>query len=546
MLTAAQDARHEKITNVSLWIALVAAIALIIACANVANLLLARTIARRRELALRLSLGARRGRLIRQSMTESLVYAVLGGVAGALFAHWSSGLLKYFELPPWAGRTDLRLLAFALGLSVVTGLLFGVLPALRGVRVDPLRGMQDTRVLPSVSRSHTRRALVVVQVALSLTLLTGASLFVRSLREVLAIDAGVDIDRLITVDVDLAKMGFIPAERELFWEQARELLARLPGVHSAATAQFPPFIGSAYAGPLKVPGVELPKFESGSPLWNNVGPGYFRTTGTRLLDGREFHASDARGEPVAIVSRVLADAIAPGGSVIGRCIQVGDQTRDGCCTRIIGVADNHRRRYLEATPTAMLYLFRHDRFDTWGGPTLIVRTHGKSDNHVAAVRAAIAAMRSDLPFVNARPLTELIRRDLRPFQLAAAVSGMFSVLALALAAVGLYGVLGYFVTERRPEIGIRRSLGAPAFSVARLVGQQAMIPVAMGLIIGFAAAFAGTRFLRSQLFGIAERDPVSFGVAAIFLTLVACAATLLPARRAVRVDPMVALRQDWT
>ena len=570
-LTAASSpGRAGTMNSLSLWLALVAALVLIIAAANVANLLLARAVARRRELALRLSLGAARNRIVRQSMTESVVLALLGGVAGLLVAHWSRGLFAVMELPPWAARTDLRLLGFAIGLSIVTAVLFGLLPAIRSVRVDPLHGMQDTRVMPSVGRSHTRRALVALQVSLSLALLIGAGLFVRSLREALAIDTGVDLQHLAFVQIDLKKAGYTDADAEQFWEQARQRLEQVPGVRGVALVHFAPFVGMAYAGPLKVPGVELPDFEGGGPYWNMAGPGYFRVAGTRVVDGREFTEADARGEPVVIVNRELANGISRGGSVVGRCLQVGEQTNApetprgvtgaargntttaatpeiaGACTRIVGVVETQRHRYLEEANRPMLYLARAQNPNAvkWGGPSLIVRTSGNAEEHVGEIRAAVAGLRGDLPFVNARPLTELVRRDLLPFQLGATLFSMFSVLALALAAVGLYGVLGYFVSERRPEIGIRRSLGAQASSVIALVVRQSFAPVAAGLAIGLVVAFIATRFLETLLFGVHYRDAVSFLAAVAFLLIVATAATLLPALRAARVDPMVALRTD--
>ncbi|HUF50908.1 MAG TPA: ABC transporter permease [Longimicrobiales bacterium] len=543
-LTAASGPRRTKTHDLSLWLVLVAGIVLIIACANVANLLLARSIARRRELAVRLSLGAGKGRIIRQNLTESLVLALAGGAAGVLVAHWASGLLHHFALPPWAGRTDMRLLGFALGVSLLTGLLFGVLPALRSGSVDPLRGMQDTRVMPSMSRSHTRRALVALQVSLSLALLVGAGLFVRSLREVLTIDTGVDVNRLVYVTIDLKKAGFTTSEAELFWQQARERVARVPGIESSAMVHFAPFIGMAYGGMWSSPGVAA-DFTEG-PYFNLAGPGFFRTAGTRLLEGRDFAASDAGGERVAIVNRAMADGIAQDRSAIGMCLYIGDKAKSPPCTRVVGIVENARRNYLDEAAPPLLYLARNQDPEMigWGGPALLVRTRGDGDEYVDAVRSTIAGMRGDLPFVNTRPLTEMIRRDLLPFQLGATLFSMFSVLALALAAVGLYGVLGYFVSERRPEIGIRRSLGAPARSVVTLVARQGLAPVAIGMLIGLGAALAGTRFLGSLLFGVEARDPLTFALAVTFLALVSIAAAVAPAVRAVRVEPMVALRTD--
>jgi len=536
--------RGAREVHLSLWLALVAALVLIIACANVANLLLARGITRRRELAVRLSLGASAWRVARQHFTESAVLALLGGVAGVIVAYWSMGLMRQFPLPPSAGHIDARLLGFALGASLLTGLLFGVLPAIRAVQVDPGQALKDSRAAVALKQTHTRRALVVVQIALSLALLIGAGLFVRSLQRVNAIHSGVDVDHALIVRVDLQRAHYTPQTREAFYEAALSRLSNLPGVQRAAIIQLEPFHGGTPLASWAKPGESTRQPRPG--VLAVAGPGYFDSAGTRLLRGRTFEATDRRGsEAVAVVNDAMARLIAPDGDVLGLCVPFNRQIRVGGCTRVVGVVESERRFYLDPEPQPRVFLAwaQSPNVVPFGTPSLIVRTDNPTRD-AAAVRAALQGLRSDLPFISVEPLTERIRGDVLPFRLGAMLFSLFSALALTLSGVGLVGVLGYFVNERAPEIGIRRSLGAPAGSVVRLVVRQGMVPVGVGLVLGLTAAFASTRYLASLLFGIDARDPASFIGAAAFLLCVALAATVLPARRAARIDPLVALRHD--
>jgi putative ABC transport system permease protein len=535
----------NRAVDLSLWVALVAALVLIVACANVANLLLARAVTRRRETAVRLALGAGRLRLSRQHLTEALLLALLGGVAGLLVARWGMELMRQFPLPPGAGELDLRLLLFTLAVSLFTGLLFGVLPSIRAVRLDPQRGLSDARSARTMSRSRTRRLLVAVQVSLSLALLVGAGLSVRSLQQVTSIDSGLDLDRLVAVTVDLRKAGLPQAEREAIWREAMENALRVPGVRSAAMVHFSPFARMAFSGPHAAPGREL-NFDDG-PYFNMAGAGYFANAGQRLLAGREFEARDATGEPVVIVNERFARELAdtPEGA-LGLCLQVYEQVRDGGCSRIVGVVANQRRNLLEAATAPMLFTPRERAPDQigWGGPTLIIRVDRKPKDAAPLIRSAVQAVRPELPYVIAQPLEEMVRQDVQPYRLGATLFSLFGGLALILAAIGLYGVLGYFVAERTHEIGIRRSLGAPAGGIVGLVVRQAMPPVLAGLVVGLGLALFGSRHVEALLFGIQPRDPVAFLAAVAFLLLIALVATVVPARRALRVAPMVALRQD--
>jgi predicted permease len=535
---------QSQAADLSLWLALVAGMVLVIAAANVANLLLARSTARQRELALRSSLGAGRGRLLRQHLTESLLLALLGGAAGLLIAYWGNALVRQFPVPPSAGRLDARMLAFALAVSALTGLLCGLLPALRASRVDPAEGLKEGRTAVSRGRGRTRRALIVLQVAMSLVLLVGAGLFVRSLRAVYAIDPGVDVDALMTVSMNPGRADIPQAERPEMYRAAMERLRQLPGVSRAAlVSSSVPLSGGTTGIRFRAEGRDT--VGRRDPDFTMVSAGYFETAGTRVIAGRGFTAADATGEPVAVVNSVLAREISPDGNVLGRCIAVWNQVKDGGCTRIIGVVEPTRTRFLEPQDHPQFYL-DWDRSDVFRGgrPILLVRLTAESPASAEAIRAAVQGLRPDLRYVQVQPMAEQIRNDLLPYRLGATLFSLFAVLALILAAVGVYGVLAYFVTERTQEIGIRSAIGAPRSAVASVVIRQGMAPVFIGLAIGLGVAVAGSSLIGSLLFGVDARDPLTFTAVAAFLAAVALLATLLPAWRAVRVDPLIALRHE--
>ena len=532
--------------DLSLWLALVAGIVLIIGCANIANLLLARAIGRRRELAIRLSIGAGRWRIARQHLTESMVLALLGGTLGVVVAFIATRMMEQFSLPPTAGQIDGRLLTFAFMTSVFTGFLFGVLPAIRAVQIDPVHALKESGTGTS-RRNLTRGVLVVVQIALSLTLLIGANLFVRSLFKVNHIESGVDVDRLLVGKVDLRTGGYTPAAREAFFELALSRLKSLPQVEQAATVHFEPFYGATYGVPWRVRGRERQQ-QQGATL-NLVGANYFEATGTRILRGRGISEIDRAGtERVAVVDEPLARLLAEDGNVVGSCVPFHRQVNAGGCTRIVGVAQRQRRWLLESESEALPTVFfaRAQGTDdiSFGVPAFLIRTRAIAAPYADSIHAALQTLQPDLPYVMVTPLAETIRSEVRPFRLGAMLFSMFSTLALMLACVGLCGVLGYFVSERTPEIGIRRSLGAPVRSIVALVIRQGLLPVVIGIALGLATAVAGTRYIASLLYGTDPRDLSSFGTASVLLLVVAVLAILIPAYRASRIDPMVALRSE--
>jgi predicted permease len=499
---------------------------------------------RRRELAVRLSLGAGAWRVARQHLTESAVLAVLGGTAGVVLTQWAMGLMRQFPIPPSAGRVDGRLLLFALGISLLTAVLFGILPAIRAVQVNPVQALKESRAVGALARNRTRRALVVVQICLTLPLLVGAGLFVRSLRNVSMVRGGVDVDHVLVARVDLRRAHYTPAASEAFYESALARLASLPGIERAAIVHSEPFQGGMPMVLWAFPGETTP--QQTITILTLASPGYFEAAGTRLLRGRTFESTDRPGgEPVAVVDETMARRLAADGNVVGLCVPLNRQITRGGCTRVVGVVEPQRRTFLddELHPRVFLVRAQSPNAIEFGTPSLIARTRNPARD-AAAVRTALQSLRSDTPFVSVAPLAESIRGDVLPYRLGATLFSLFGVLGLVLAAVGLYGVLGYFVAERTHEIGIRRSLGASAGGVVTLVMRQGLVPVGVGILLGLAAGFAGTRYLASLLFGIEAHDPVSFAGAAVFLVGVALVATLVPARRATRIDPVAALRME--
>jgi predicted permease len=545
-ITLAAGPYLSKAGNLSLWLVVVSGLMLVVACANVANLLTARGMSRRREVAVRVAIGAGHWRVIRQQLTESLLLALAGGLAGVVLARLGVLLLREFPVPPSAGRIDGRLLAFATTVSVVSGIVFGLLPAVQALRTDPVEELKSSRMIAGPGRHWTRSALVALQLSLSVVLLVGAGLFVGSVRQVTRIHAGVEVDRSLVARVELKRTPNVGIEMREFFDLALSRLGRLPDVEGASIVQYEPFNGTSIAALWKVAGRRDKRGqETQASMLNAAGPGYFRVAGTRLLRGREFGPQDAGGDPVAIVNDATARAMVDSGDAVGMCVPFRRQIRAGGCTRIVGVVENQRHYFLEADQPGMVFFSWAQAPDApFGTPALLIRTKGAPAASTLAVRNALQGLRPDLPYVAVKPLAENIRDQVMPFQLGATLFTVFAVLALAVSGIGLYGVLGYFVTERTPEIGVRRSLGASVWLVVRMIGRQSLPPVGVGLVTGLAIAFAGSRYLASMLFGVEPHDVFSYGAAAVFLLLTALIATIIPARRAARVDPMVALRHE--
>jgi len=539
----ARGPKRSPPASVAIWVAFATGLLLLIACANVANLLLARAATRKREIAVRLSLGVGRGRLIRQLLTESLVLGALGCAAGLALAFLGAELVRQFPLPPAAGRLNGRMLAFAGGVTAVTSVLFGLAPALHALRVDAVAGLKDGARTHSQDWGRLRGALLAAQTALALVALCGAGLFLRSLEQALSIEPGIELERVAIVSVDLAQAGYGPAEQEVFLAEARERLLAFPGTEAVAGSRITPLSGTGYLNSVYPPDPDAPAVDE-TVYVNWVTPGFAATMGMRLLDGRPLTDADrVDAPPVALVSADLARLLAPGGAAVGLCVAIGRSQRDGGgCTLIVGVVDSVRHQLLgDPTPYLFLPWAQHPSATRWGPPQLFVRMSGDPGGRAGDLRAAVQGLAPDLPFVSVEPMTSLVRNDLLPLRIGATLSTLFGVLALTLAAVGMHGLLGYFVAARTHEIGIRRSLGAQDRDIIRLVVRQGVVPVAIGVALGLGAALAGARLLEALLFGVPARDPLTFGAVVAFLGAVALLASYLPARRAARVSPRIAL-----
>lgn len=534
---------------VMLWLA--TAMLLLIACANVANLLLARATLRRRELAVRRALGAGGRRITRQLLTESLLLALMGGGVGLGLALLAGGLVQRFPEIPSGSGLDFRLVGFSLLASLATGLIFGLAPAIQRSRKHPVVALNESQPGAHPTSGRLSMVLVTAQVALAVVLLVGAGIFVRSLQKVAAIETGLDLDHLVLASVDLESAGYGPREAAAFYERGLARLRALPGVAAASVAMPLPLGGGGWGVVVRdrLGGEYVPVPEG--PYAYTVGDDFFQTAGIRIVEGRSFDEEDRPGaEPAAVVSERLARALAPGGTAVGLCVPVGaEEAERGGCTRIVGVAADIRHRFLVDDP--MPYVYRLDaqipftEAPSLFRPEILVRAEGAPEPLLGAVRAALQGLAPDLPYVEVQPLEiRVAARAVRPFRIAALVLALFGVLALVLAAVGLYGTLTHLVAHRASEVGVRMALGADRGQVVRLVIRRAMIPVAAGLVVGLAAAAAIARLIDAELNGLSPGDPVAPVVVIIVLVTAALAASWLPARRAANLDPMVTLRGE--
>jgi predicted permease len=533
----------------------VTGIVLLIACANVANLLLARASARRKEIAVRLALGAGCFRLVRQLLTESVLLALLGGLSGVLLAVWAIEALQ--ATPPPAGifsfnldfSLDLRVLGFAFALSLVTGIVFGLAPAWQAVRPEILPVLKDEAyaTVQGGRRFNLRNTLVVAQVALSLVLLLGAGLFLRSLQRMQSVDPGFDAERILTASLNIDLLRYTTAQSREFYRQVVERVAGLPGIERASLARVVPISGGGRQtnffldGQLETPDSARNTNNPPTCATNVVGPDYFETMGIALLQGRDFAAQDVEGSPsVVIINETFAHRYFSGENPVGKRMRVG--APNPTWREIIGVARDSKYRLLSEDPQPFIYQPLAQNHET--GMTLLVRTTGDPLSVAAAVRNAAHALEKNLPLNDLQPLSTLLESALYPARMGAVLLLILGLLALLLAAVGLYGVMAYTVAQRTREIGVRMALGAQTRDVLRLVLKEAMTLVALGLALGWLAGAALARLLSNFLFGISTLDAVTFVTIPVVLTVVALLASYLPARRAARVDPLLALRCD--
>ena len=539
------DLRNEFSTPLVVLMGMVGLV-LLIACANVANLLIARAFMRQKETAVRLSLGASRGRLARQFLTESLVLSGAGGLAGlGLAALLTHGLL---QLAPSGGQPqlisaapDVRILAFTIGLTFVTALVFGLLPALGATRPQPWTTLKDTvgSIAGARGSLFLRKGLVVGQVALSFLLLFGAGLFARSLQNLQSTPTGVELDNLVTFQVSPSLNGYDDERATQFYGALLDHVRSAPGVKSAGMATVPILHGWEWDSSMSVEGHRPVEGEDMQAFMNAVSPDYFETMQIPLLEGRDFTRVDARKDPtVVIVNRKFAEHFFPGGRAVGKHVGFGGGPDTKLNMEIVGIVGD---ALYEGPHTSV---HRQAFVPNWGRNTgtFYVRTAASSESAFGQVRRDVKALDAALPVYEMKTVQGQLDETLLSDRLTALLSAGFGVLATLLAAVGLYGVMAFVVARRRKEIGVRLALGARPGRVVWLVMREVLLLLAIGLAVGVPAGLASARFVSSLLYGIEPRDPWIAGVTVLLLSLVAAAAGLIPARRASRIDPILALR----
>jgi putative ABC transport system permease protein len=526
---------------------------LLIACANVANLLLARAASRGREMALRTALGASRARIVRQLLTESLLLSLAGGGAGLLLAQWGVDAivkLSPASVPRLAETSiDARVFLFTLCVSVLTGVVFGLAPALQASKTDLAASLKDGGRGGSagVARSRMRAALVVAEVALSLVLLVGAGLLIKSFRQLVTTDPGYTPERVLAVTVALNTKRFAEeGSRAAYFREAVARIGQLPGVEAAGLTRLLPLGPSDIFNSFQIAG--RPPFAPGSrngARSYTVSPEYFRVLGVPLRRGRAFSAADAKDSPpVIIINEALARKHFPEEDPLGRQILIDrpDDTQQPP-REIVGVVGNVRFEGLGAEERAEYYVPFEQQ--PAAAAEVVVRTAGRDAAALTpAVRAALKGVDPNVLIWETRTMDELVGRSVAPQRFNVALLGLFAGLAMLLAAVGIYGVMSYTVTQRTHEIGIRLALGAQARDVLRLVVRQGMLLTLAGLALGVAGALALTRLMSGLLYGVSATDPSVFALVSLLLGAVSLASCLVPARRATKVDPMIALRYE--
>jgi putative ABC transport system permease protein len=521
---------------------------LLIACANVANLLIARAFMRQKEIAVRLSLGASRGRLVRQLLVESAVLSIAGAVLGVAIAiGLTRGLLA---LIPAQGQPilinaspDARILLFALALTGVTAIVFGLLPALRASRPDVWPTLKDAvgSIAGTSGSLFVRKGLVAAQVALSFLLLFGAGLFVRSLQNLRTTDTGVALDNLITFQLSPALSGYSNERATLFNRQLLERVRALPGVASAGVATVPILAGNEWDNSTSVEGHKAADGEDMQAFMNAVSPGYFQAMRIPLVDGREFTTLDVKENPkIAIVNRRFAEHFFPGGRAVGKHVGQGLGPRSKLDIEIIGVVADS----LYEGPREGVH--RQVFVPNWGNnsATFYVRTTTSATSAFSAIRGEVRQLDAAMPVYEMKTVSGQLDETLLTDRLVALLSAGFGLLATLLASIGLYGVMAFVVARRRKELGIRLALGAQPTGVVWLVMKEVLLLLAIGFAIGIPAAAASGRLVSSQLYGIQAHDPRMAVLTIVVLSVVSVAAGLIPARRASRIDPILALRYE--
>jgi predicted permease len=546
--------RRNSVTAFFLVLLAVVAVVLIIACANIANLILVRTIGRQREIAIRQAVGATRFRLIQQFVTEGLLLSLLGGAAGVLISLWAGGLLFGFNpLPSFHLQFDLsldaRMLGFSLLVSVLAGVVLGLIPALPGSRIDLVTSLKDGIGTGGGLSGKTRigNALVVAQVALSLVLLIGAGLLLRSLSNAESADTGFSSDNTFAMDFDLDLKGMSEEQGRRHYGAMIDRIGSLPGVSAVALANRAPLDISTPTTSVSVEGHNPPAGASGFAVSSyTVDIGYFDTMAIPIMRGRDFTDRDAAASPgVVVINESMARRFWPGDDPLGRRIRLAGNPSDGMAGRpldIVGVARDSKYRTMNEDPTPHIYLPFRQNYEP--AMTMLVRVVADPQRMMGVVRGELQAIDKDPQAFFARTMHEHMGVALAPGRIAATLFAIFGALALTLAVIGLHGVVSYSVSQRTREIGIRIALGAEPSDIVRLVVGRGLLLAGAGLVLGLALASIASGVLSSLLFGVGSHDPATFAGVSILFAGVATIASYIPARRAAKVDPLSALKNE--
>ena len=524
-----------------------AGVLLLLACANVASLLLVRSVGRRREIAIRLGMGASRQQIIRQFLIETLLLGLLGGTAAIVITRWTSHSLVAF-FPPSSlpltndAHVDQRVLFVTIAVSILAAILFGIVPALRSssLPVQSVLKEEATSVSLTLHKSRLLSGLVVAQISLSLVLLVCAGLFTRSLQKAQQSDPGFEASHLLLTSYELSPAGYTRATGAAFDRQVLDRLSALPGVESVTLADFSPLSFSIHSDYLQIEGYVPQPYESMEISRAIVGPNYFRTLRTSVISGREFTAADtAESQLVAVVNQAFVDRYWPGANALGKQVTDG-----GDRFTVVGVARNAKYRLLTSPTEPVIYLPNYQAYSPTHDTTIHLRTTGDPRTMASSVEETIHQLNPELPLFNVNPLSVTMQLGTLFGRVAATFAASFGFLAMVLAAVGVYGVVAYTTRQRAREVGIRMALGAEKGDIYRLVLGQGFRLTLAGLVVGTALGLAFTRLLKAQLFGVSETDAITFASVGLLLAVVALLACHIPARRATRVDPMVALRYE--
>jgi putative ABC transport system permease protein len=547
-----------------LWVLMATTgVVLLIACANLANLMLVRGSGRVKEIAVRLAMGATRPRIIGQLLIESLALSVLGGITGLAVAFWADRALMKIYLPSDSGgmnissAPDLRILLFNLAVTLLTGIIFGLVPALQTTKPNIAGTLKDQAgaVVGGGGNHRLRKGLVVVQVTLSLLLLVGAGLFVRSLANLRNLGPGFSPERLVAFQIDPSLNGFTPERLRIFYPQLSDALSSIPGVRSVGLASMRILEDNEWDSGMSVEGFTPAKpDEHAQPYMNAIGPNYFATLGVPIIEGRDFTINDRHivkhgpeewnwAPTTVMINEKFAQKYFAGRNPIGLHLGFGTDPGTPTDMEVIGVVKDFKYTNLRDEIPVQAYIpYLGDRF--LGGMTIYVRTTGDANQLMSTVRSTVRDMDPNVPIYAMRTTEVTINESLSTERMIASLSAVFGFLATLLAVIGLYGVMAYTVAQRTREVGIRIALGAARGKVIWLVMREVLLLVAIGVIAGVTASVALTRVVQSQLFGLTPHDPLTLGLATAVLAVVACAAGYIPALRASRLDPMVALRYE--